>query len=293
METGELPLDEPSKKKKGRVAFTTPQVEKLIAARWSEAGEHVVMFDCPNQVGMKQKRRCDVVAVSMWQKSGYLINGMEIKVSRSDWLRELKQTSKADIFLNQCDRWWLVTGHVDVALPEEIPDCWGWMNATEHGLRILRPAKVLDSTLSKEIMRRDWAYALIQRAARQATKDTPEFTAQVEERVAFERKHLEEHFARLAKDPWADRYAEIKLRLDTFQKVSGIELDSWRWGSIKETAELAKALHDLNVNSYNGAATKFRQHISAYQDLIKRTEAALAALNTHPPKEPTGEDFNG
>lgn len=50
---------------------------------------------------------------------------------------------------------------------------------------------------------------------------------------------------------------------------------------------------DPLLNGYNGAATKFRQHISAYQDLIKRTEAALAALDANPPGDNTGEDFNG
>ena len=76
----------------------------------------------------------------MWGSSGRLIQGYEVKASRSDWLRELKQTEKSDPFTSRCDRWWLITGSQDIAKLEEIPACWGWMSATAHGLRVQKPA---------------------------------------------------------------------------------------------------------------------------------------------------------
>lgn len=47
-------------------------------------------------------RYADVVAVNLWSSRGYAIHGFELKVSRSDWLRELKQPEKAEPIFRYC-----------------------------------------------------------------------------------------------------------------------------------------------------------------------------------------------
>lgn len=68
-----------------------------------------------------------------------LLHGHEVKVQRSDWLRELRDPSKADAWRRYCDRWWLVTPH-GVAKPEELPAGWGLIVAG----RVVVQAPVLD-----------------------------------------------------------------------------------------------------------------------------------------------------
>lgn len=153
----ELPLEEVKSK-----PLTAGDVNQMLWNKYTEKGEYVVLFDVPNIVGIRQERRCDAIAIGMWGSTGRLIHGFEVKVSRGDWLREVKDVSKADPFIEQCDRWWLVTGDLSVAKPEEIPAAWGWMNATKTGLRIQRPAQPLPQDETR--IRRLWAFALIRRA---------------------------------------------------------------------------------------------------------------------------------
>lgn len=78
----------------------------------------------------------DAVAVNLWQSRGHAIHGVEIKVSRSDWLRELKQPAKAESVYQYCDHWWIVAPK-GVVKEEELPPTWGLMEARESTLPII------------------------------------------------------------------------------------------------------------------------------------------------------------
>lgn len=54
------------------------------------------------------RRTADAIALGMWQSSGHELIGFEIKVSRSDWRREVLEPEKADSILSYCDRWYVV-----------------------------------------------------------------------------------------------------------------------------------------------------------------------------------------
>ena len=52
----------------------------------------------------------DAVVFGLWPSRGMQVEGFEVKISRSDWLRELKDPSKAESIFKYCDLWWLVAG---------------------------------------------------------------------------------------------------------------------------------------------------------------------------------------
>jgi len=70
--------------------------------------------------------------MSMWPSRGLEINGFEIKASRSDWLRELKNPAKAEAIAAYCDRWWIVALK-DLVKIEELPAGWGLMELQANG----------------------------------------------------------------------------------------------------------------------------------------------------------------
>lgn len=89
-------------------------------------------------------RRVDAIYVGFTAASGRMMIGHELKVSRSDWLHELDQLTKADAWAEQCHEWWIV------ALPgivkrEELPAEWGLMEppsrARGRKMRIVKPAQ--------------------------------------------------------------------------------------------------------------------------------------------------------
>lgn len=74
------------------------------------------------------RRRCDALWVDFTRAHmTHSIEGHEVKVSRSDWLAELADPTKADAWARHCHRWWLVVPHRDIVKDGELPDGWGLM----------------------------------------------------------------------------------------------------------------------------------------------------------------------
>lgn len=87
-------------------------------------------FACAEHVrshaGFDAARTADFIAMDLWPSKGLALHGHEVKVSRSDWLRELADPAKADAFMRYMDRWWLVVP--DAAMVRgDLPARWGLM----------------------------------------------------------------------------------------------------------------------------------------------------------------------
>lgn len=111
--------------------------------RYSRA-EHVKVA-----AGHYAARICDYMAIDLWNgfgpDRGPKLHGHEIKVSRADWLSELRDPSKAEAFATYCDFWWLVVADPAMVKPGELPAGWGLMIPHGRSLRVvtqagLRPA---------------------------------------------------------------------------------------------------------------------------------------------------------
>lgn len=266
VDSAELPLE-------AEKPFSTEQVNKMLWNRYTEKGEYVVLFDVPDIVGINQRRRCDAVAIGMWQSTDHLIHGFEVKVSRSDWLRELKSVTKADPFIERCDRWWLVTGDASIAKPGEIPEAWGWMAATRSGLRIQRPAKALPQ--DEHRIKRLWAFALIRRAAERDFKGA-EFQAELaKQRAQIERDaqwRIDREIANAA-----PKYESLKKLVDDFERESGMKLGDWRLGNV---GKLARQIRELSGHGYGGLKKQLTTQLRELSELQKHVQAALEAIDS-------------
>ena len=116
-----------------RYGFTSAGARRYVVA------EHV-----PNRpVG--PSRVADFVAMDSWQSGKFELAGHEVKVSRSDWLRELKDPAKAAEFTPYMHRWWLVVPDASIVRDGEIPEFWGLMALAGGQLRAVRRAPRLDA----------------------------------------------------------------------------------------------------------------------------------------------------
>lgn len=97
--------------------------------RWVCA-EHV-----RSDAGFWAARTADFIAVDMWPGTGNAIHGHEVKVSRSDWLCELRQPEKSLPFRELVDYWWLVVPDAAIVRAGELPPDWGLMVLASGGLR--------------------------------------------------------------------------------------------------------------------------------------------------------------
>ena len=93
--------------------------------RHFDAGEWALAFEVGDGTGQNGHRHADAVAMNLWPSRGLTIEGIEIKVSRSDWQRELAVPEKADRIARHCDRWWLAAAPGVVKDINEVPAAWG------------------------------------------------------------------------------------------------------------------------------------------------------------------------
>ena len=85
-----------------------------------------------------EQRTADFIAVDTWESSmrdGWLtVHGVEVKVSRSDWLRELKDPAKASETLRYASHCWLAVSDPAIVREGELPLGWGLLCPAGRGL---------------------------------------------------------------------------------------------------------------------------------------------------------------
>ena len=191
---GLAPARDPETK---RAAFTERDVLDMLHARYSfvrpytdtrryAVAEHVSNIGGVVHVGRVVERIADFIAqdtyvetlgpdgrkTSTWgpDRAGerrQVLHGHEVKVSRSDWLAELRDPTKADAWRRYCDRWWLVAPR-DV-VRDDLPDGWGHLAPTAGGaLRTVVQAPLL----TPEPMPVHVRAQVMRAVAKTATKET-------------------------------------------------------------------------------------------------------------------------
>ena len=171
-----------------KVTWTERMMLDLIHTRYSEVRpgngpRYVVAEHVRNQCGFggfwaaggyHALRTADAIVVDLWPSSGNLLHGFEVKVSRSDWLTELKDPEKAEAFKPYCDHWWLVVPDADI-VRDDLPDGWGLLAVGSDGkLRQRRRAPRLDREPMPFGMTAALLRATAKTAKRTATKNDGE-----------------------------------------------------------------------------------------------------------------------
>lgn len=243
----------------------TAEVKALLADRFS-APVYSILFEVPNATGGGRGRSADALAMGLWPSRGLLLHGFEIKVSRSDWLRELKRPEKADAVCRYCDRWWIVAGSEGIVKDEELPPTWGLLVANHSKLWTqvdappLEPA-AMDRAFLASIMRQVHAQAETNKAIEEA-------------------KALGIQIGRDGRQGEIDRtkasLASLESKLQRFEESLGIplsEMDASQWGLSGE--DLAKAVrtvldgkHELDQKRIRGAIGALSRGRSTVENVV-------------------------
>lgn len=105
-------------------AVTTLLRERYTASGNGGGGQWAFMPQVRNAAGFDASRTFDAVVLDLWPSRGLVLHVLEIKTSRSDWLRELKEPAKAEA---AC----AVAEHFSIVAPKgvvkagELPPTWG------------------------------------------------------------------------------------------------------------------------------------------------------------------------
>lgn len=119
------------------------EVCEALTKRWPES-EYLHIAEAPLD-SSRQGRKLDLLVISLWRSRGHERDGVEVKVSWSDYKREIKDPAKADQWWGHVHRFWIAA---PLSLAKRIldeeppPSTWGLLGVTEDGSQeLVKPKK--------------------------------------------------------------------------------------------------------------------------------------------------------
>lgn len=101
------------------------EIRQVMRRRWNRDTGYALAFEVADQCGYDATRRLDAVAIGLWTSTQLQVHAFEIKVSRADLLRELRNPGKALTAARFCDTFSLVVPKgVRVGI-DALPPEWG------------------------------------------------------------------------------------------------------------------------------------------------------------------------
>lgn len=246
----------------------------LLRARHNENGGNGRAFAFIDHVrdaaGFEAGRTIDAIAMGLWPSRGLMIDAFEIKCSRSDWLRELKEPAKADGFCERVDRFWLVLSDEAIIRDGELPLTWGLLVPKGKGLVVKVPAPLLRE---QAIVRgrdlpprfnRSFLAALLRGACYVGTAGPEEIEEARKE--GFERAKFV--FGSDA-ERQRDRFEKLAARVKAFEAASGVPI---QWGP--DATAIGKAVRAvMDSDNYVGQVRTSIEHAaSAARRMLKMAE---------------------
>jgi hypothetical protein len=212
--------------------MNTAEILQRLQGRYA-APEWAYFEQIRDAAGFHACRTADAIAMNLWPSRGLEVHGFEVKVSRADWRKEMKNPAKAEAVSQFCDRWWVVVGDAAIVKEGELPPTWGLLVPRGKGL-----AKKVDAPqLEPEPMDKSFVAALLKRASEskhygtvQRRVDT-EVNARMKDVNKDARKAVEQQLndARAETDHWQEA-------VQAFEAASGVEIEKWNAGNIGEAA---------------------------------------------------------
>jgi hypothetical protein len=194
-----------------------------------KAPEYSLLPQVRNGTGYQRRARtADAIAMSLYPLRGLEMHGFEIKVSRSDWLRELKDPEKAEELCRYCGRWWIVAGDGKVVSDGELPPTWGLL--VPRGKSLM--AKVEAPKLDAQPLTRVFFAALMRKASLVVTPQ-----AVIDEAVQKAVQGLQETMketARINLESATRDFQWLKKSVKEFEEKSGIRITHYNGGNIGE-----------------------------------------------------------
>lgn len=217
---------------------TTAEI-KLALQKKFPAPEYAVFLEVSNGTGGKLTNYADALVFGLYPSRGLERQGFEIKVSRADWLKELKNPAKAEKIAQYCDRWWVLTAP-GIVEPGEIPPRWGHMEFNGKQFRIKVPAPALTPIEPT----REFLAAVMRRAGERDQEMAKLAMAAELEELVESRTSEYQHDRRMA----VDELARLKSRLEDIRQTTGIDLNTWRpQASVVNQLRIAEQLAQVDV----------------------------------------------
>lgn len=211
-------------------------------------------------------RHADAIVMGLYPSRGLELHGIEVKVARNDWVRELKSPDKAEVIASMCDRWFIASpaGLID---PPSMPPAWGLLEILPSGK--VKTAKPAEKTEAKPL-NRGFLAAILRRASAATPTQEMRITAMIAAR-AEAAKGVEETVAYKTRQIQLDHQA-LKDRVEQFERESGVSIGSGaRWDG-PSGADVGRAVKLLST----GGIPRIRRDLTNLNYSVDRLKEMLA-----------------
>lgn len=242
---------------------TTADVRRLLRGR-HDPQAWAYFEEVPNGTGSNKTRSADAIAMSLWPSRGLELHGYEIKSSRSDWVRELKEPAKAEAFYGWCHYWWLVVSDDTIVKEGELPSTWGLLSVKNGKMRVVK-----DAPLNEHL--KPLNYSILAGILRVLVRTTTP-TSAIQERIDTAHTQGVEAGKRSIKyesDGALRRVKELEQTIKDFEERSGVVIDRWNTGRIGEAVKMV-----MQCGAEN-ARTELTGMLRRVNNLSKQLQIAL------------------
>lgn len=159
--------------------------------------EYAVFYEVSSSTGGGANARADALVMSLWPSRGLEMIGIEVKVSRGDWLREKKDPLKSSHIQRFCDRWYLAIDDAEIVKDGELPTTWGLLGP--KGGKVVELVKA--PKLEPEQMSRAFIASILRNADTNQQKSASRIAeariaalqADMKQRIADETQHVKQN----------------------------------------------------------------------------------------------------
>jgi hypothetical protein len=234
--------------------------------------EYALLPQVRNQTGFgAAARTADALAVSLWPSRGIDAHGFEFKDSRSDWQKELADSSKSEEIGRFCAHWWLVVSDAAIVKPGELPNQWGLIALSDGGTRVVTKAPRRNAEPP------GWEF--VASVLRAAAKVHPDEAVRKKEEAAHARgrdqgfREGKEYGGKHA----ADELARLAKQVAAFEQASGVRLDRY---SEPQNKRIGGAVQLVLSNGFG--ADVLAGYAERFRNLADAAERAARDLRESP-----------
>ena len=243
--------------------LTAGQIEQALRTYYEKFG-NTLISQVRNGTGFsREPRTADMLMFSTWPSRGLYCDGVEIKVNRSDLIRELRNPKKADDIAQYCSHWWVAGPEGLISEQYPLPEKWGFLSVSPTlRVRVVKQAQLLkpnpmDALMVCSVMRRF------------AQSHVP--LASIQDRIdeAVKQANAKAH------NSYSDRLAGLEQCIKEFELHSGISLltDSgrpkWEVGRIGDAVKSILALRGMPAEELQEARIRLAMGVEAVDQALK------------------------
>lgn len=238
------------------------EVKDLLRDMHSDVSRWVTAEEVPVKTG-GGNRRLDFVAMECWESRGHALWGFEVKVSKADLAREIRDPSKHTCFFECLD-------YYSIAVPEEIvdvdaiPEAWGIAVVRDNEIRWRRMPQPLHGDRLLEETPKSFVASFARRAVassggRDACRQAREQGIEAGKKKAFEEAEYK-----------AKRLQESLDAYETVFKELGLDPLNARWADYERAVlEEYVAFRELSLSSVKRMIPNAIEQLKGLESLLE------------------------